>query len=119
MRVRMETASGYRLFATPITWRLGKWGSLQFMDPTTVDYSKNVELVFESRTVAKYYKLHNRSLHEVLTRQNIVSNSIFLLDITNQPIKAIVIKKDQVSEDIFLEPGSIISIDLEAMIISL
>jgi hypothetical protein len=82
MAVRFETASGLRLFATDRRLRLGDYGALEFLDPVTIQPQGIycVELLFENKTIAKHYRLHNSKLHFSLSHFKIVPKSLFIFD---------------------------------------
>jgi hypothetical protein len=82
MVVRMETASGLRLYIVPIRRNFdGGTHTLSFLDPVLQTPFKKVEVLFENRSVAKHHKLHSVYLHYCFKVENILPKSIFYLDV--------------------------------------
>lgn len=78
MAYRFETASGLRLYACDKRLRMGETSSIQFLDPFEhTDFDK-IELLFETKTLAKSCRLNNKWLHSAFLRQNIVPKSLFI-----------------------------------------
>jgi hypothetical protein len=113
MAWRMETASGLRLYATDRRLRLGQhYGALEFLDPCVVQAENiySVELLFDNKTTAKYYRLNNNSLHFSLSHFKIVPKSLFLHEIEIDPNtqyanRYMIVTKDPYWEKVFEQPN--------------
>lgn len=78
MSYRFETASGLRLYACNIRLRMGKTSSIQFLDPNEQYSFSKIELVFETKTLAKQCRLNNIHFIYCLHDFKIVPSSLFL-----------------------------------------
>ncbi len=108
----METASGLRLYAVDTPRRMGRSGSLAFCDPCCTYRHPDpkmgmfaVELLFESNSTAKHYRLNNVHLHEAFADYKIVQGSIFLFEIETDDVdmsNAYIIKKNHEESELVL-----------------
>jgi hypothetical protein len=83
MAYRYETASGLRLYACAMRLRMGESGSLRFLDPYQLPDFAVMEVIFETKTIAKHCRLHDQFLHTCFERFNIVQGSLFLHEIND------------------------------------
>ena len=116
MVVRMETASGLRLYATNRRLRMShNYGAIEFLDPAVVQAEEiySVELLFDNKTTAKYYRLNNNNLHFSLGHFKIVPKSLFLHEIEVDPNtiyanRLVIVTKDPFWEKIFNSPNMVL-----------
>jgi hypothetical protein len=109
MAWRMETASGLRLYACPLRFRLGEISSIRFLDPYE-EAGVKIEILFETKQLAKTCRLNNMSLHRALKHAKIVPKSLFLHEVDTKNINipnAYVLRKDT-AEEILLMPWQLL-----------
>lgn len=105
MCVRFETASGLRLYVSSRVPLIMTWSS--HLGFSTEEETKlpsprlgeTIEILFDSITTAKHFRLNCQALHNAFKKRTIVPKSLFLHQIDIQTIKhpVIILTKDDFS----------------------
>lgn len=110
MAFRFETASGLRLYACSERLRLGETSSIRFLDPFEPVAFVTIEILFESKSLAKSCRLNNNWLHAAFNRHKIVPKSLFLHEVNAEDIaipRSYIVRKDN-AEEILSSPWKLV-----------
>lgn len=86
MVYRLETASGFRLYACDARFRMGETSSIRFLDPFNLGDLKAVEILFETKALVKYCRLNNSYLHLCFQRCKIIPQSLFIHEVDTENV---------------------------------
>jgi hypothetical protein len=110
MAFRFETASGLRLYACSERLRMGETSSIRFLDPFENQSFVTIEILFESKSLAKSCRLNNTFLHAAFYRHKIIPKSLFLHEVDNETVfvpGVYTVRKDN-AEEILSSPWKLV-----------
>lgn len=93
MPIRLETASGLRLYASNISRQL------YFISDEDIIFNRAicVEVVFKNNTIAKWHRLNDPLIHKAIRYNNIIRKSIFKIPINVINTPHIIVEKEDLN----------------------